>query len=130
MSLLSEAMENCIYITRTKGSDGFGGYIDMYIEGVQFKAAITFDTSIQARIGEKQGVSSRYTVTTDKNMVLLYHDLFKRVRDGKIFRVTSDGDDKFTPKSAGINMRQVTAEEFVPTSSIEPQPETGGNANE
>lgn len=130
MSLLSEAMENCIYITRTKVSDGFGGYIDMYIEGVQFKAAITFDTSIQARIGEKQGVSSRYTVTTDKNMVLLYHDLFKRVRDGKIFRVTSDGDDKFTPKSAGINMRQVTAEEFVPTSSIEPQPETGGNANE
>lgn len=130
MSLLSEAMENCIYITRTKVSDGFGGYMDMYIEGVQFKAAITFDTSIQARIGEKQGVSSRYTVTTDKNMVLLYHDLFKRVRDGKIFRVTSDGDDKFTPKSAGINMRQVTAEEFVPTSSIEPQPETGGNANE
>lgn len=129
MSLLSEAMENCIYITKTKVPDGYGGYIDMFIEGVQFKAAITFDTSIQARIGEKQGVTSRYTVTTDKGMVLLYHDIFKRVRDGKIFRVTSDGDDKFTPKSAGINMRQVTAEEWEPTSEVQPQPETGGNAN-
>ena len=130
MSLLSEAMENCIYITRTKVSDGFGGYIDIFVEGVQFKAAIVFDTSIQARIGEKQGVSSRYTVTTDKSMVLLYHDMFKRERDGKIFRVTSDGDDKFTPKSAGINMRQVTAEEFVPTNNIEPAPSEGGANNE
>lgn len=130
MSLLSEAMENCIYINRTKVSDGYGGYMDVFVEGVQFKAAITFDTSIQARVGEKQGVTSRYTVTTAKNMTLLYHDLFKRVRDGKFFRVTSDGDDKFTPASASLNMRQVTAEEYVPTSNIEPAPETGGAENE
>lgn len=131
MSLLIEAMENCIYITRTKisTSDGYGGYMDVFVEGVQFKAAITFDTSIQARVGEKQGVTSRYTVTTGKEMTLLYHDIFKRLRDGKIFRVTSDGDDKFTPASASLNMRQVTAEEWEPTSEVQPQPETGGNAN-
>ena len=129
MSLLSEAMENCIYITKTKVSDGYGGYMDIFVEGVQFKAAITFDTSIQARVGEKQGVTSRYTVTTGKEMVLLYHDIFKRVRDGKIFRVTSDGDDKFTPASASLNMRQVTAEEWNPTSNIDPKPE-GGTTNE
>ena len=63
MSLLSEAMENCIYITRSKISDGYGGYTDIYVEGVQFKAAIVFDTSIQARVAEKEGVTSRYTVT-------------------------------------------------------------------
>lgn len=122
MSLLAEAMENCIYMNRSKVSDGYGGYIDVFVEGVQFKAAIVFDTSIQARVGEKQGVTSRYTVTTAKEMTLLYHDIFKRVRDGKIFRVTSDGDDKFTPRSASINMRQVTAEEFVPTAE-------GGTSN-
>ena len=47
MSLLSEAMENCIYINRAKVSDGYGGYMDVFVEGVQFKAAITFDTSIE-----------------------------------------------------------------------------------
>lgn len=122
MSLLAEAMENCIYINRTKIVDEYGSYTDIFVEGVQFKAAIVFDTSIQARIGEKQGVTSRYTVTTAKEMTLLYHDIFKRVRDGKFFRVTSDGDDKFTPASASLNMRQVTAEEFVPTAE-------GGTSN-
>lgn len=127
MSLLSEAMENCIYVTRTKQADGYGGYIDAFVEGVEFKAAIVFDTSIEARVGEKQGVTSRYTVTTEKSFTLEYHDVFKRVRDGKIFRVTSDGDDKYTPASAALNMRQVTAEEYVPTGTIvKPQPQTGG----
>lgn len=129
MSLLSEAMENCIYITRSKISDGYGGYTDIYVEGVQFKAAIVFDTSIQARVAEKEGVTSRYTVTTGKEMTLLYNDIFKRVRDGKIFQITSDGDDKFTPKSASLNMRQVTAKEFEPKGTIEPAPVEGGSSN-
>jgi hypothetical protein len=44
--------------------------------------------------------------------------VFRRESDGKIFRVTSDGDDKKTPPSAGLDMRQVTAEEFVPAGNI------------
>lgn len=115
MSLLDQAMDKCIYLNKTKESDGYGGYIDAYSDGVKFNAAIVFDTSIEARVGEKQGVTSLYTVTTEKSMVLEYHDVFRRVRDGKVFRVTSDGDDKYTPASASLNMRQVTAEEFVLT---------------
>ena len=67
---------------------------------------------MQARIGEKQGVTALYTVTTTKALNLQYHDVFRRVEDSKIFRVTSDGDDKKTPPSAGLDMRQVTAEEW------------------
>lgn len=115
MSLLSDAMEKCIFLTKTKAADGYGGYVDTYSDGVEFQAAITFDTSIEARVGEKQGVTSRYTVTTGRAMSLEYHDVFRRVRDGKIFRVTSDGDDKFTPASTALDMRQVTAEEWTLT---------------
>lgn len=127
MSLLSESMENCIFINKTKVSDGYGGYTNAYVEGVEFKAAIVFDTSIEARIGEKQGVTSRYTITTSRAMTLEYHDVFKRARDGKVFRVTSDGDDKFTPASTALDMRQVTAEEWIPTSAISPKPEGGAS---
>lgn len=112
MSLLDDAMENCIYLNKTKVPDGYGGYIDTYTDGVEFDAAIVFDTSIEARVGEKQGVTSLYTVTTSRKMTLDFHDVFRRLKDGKVFRVTSDGDDKFTPKSATLDMRQVTAEEF------------------
>ena len=115
MSLLDEAKEQCIILDKRTVADGYGGYVTEYTEGAEFDAAIVFDTSIEARAAEKQGVTSRYTVTTGKEMMLEYHDVFKRVRDDKIFRVTSDGDDKFTPASATLNMRQVTAEEFIIT---------------
>ena len=113
MSLLSDAMEKCIFLNKTKAPDGYGGYIDTYTDGVEFDAAIVFDTSIEARVGEKQGVTSLYTVTTSRGMTLEYHDVFRRTRDGKVFRVTSDGDDKYTPVSTALDMRQVTCEEFV-----------------
>ena len=90
MSLLSEAMENCVVYDKRIVDDGYGGYVPGYFPGAV-------------------GI---YTVTTTKAMNLQYHDVFKRVSDGKIFRVTSDGDDKKTPRSAGLDMRQVTAEEW------------------
>ena len=75
-------------------------------------AYIVLDTSIEARTAEKAGVTSLYTVTTAKAMNLQYHDVFRRARDNKVFRVTSDGDDKITPDSATLDMRQVSAEEW------------------
>lgn len=115
MSLLSEAMENCIMMDKSTVSDGRGGFITKWTDGAEITAAIVFDSSMQARIAEASGVKALYTVTTAKNVNLQYHDVFRRASDGKIFRVTSDGDDKKTPNSATLNMRQVTAEEFVPT---------------
>ena len=113
MSLLSDAMEDCIMLDKKTVEDGYGGYESQYEEGAKFKAAIVLDTSMQARIAEQQGVKALYTITTEKAMNLQYHDVFKRNRDGKIFRVTSDGDDKRTPASATLNMRQVSGEEWV-----------------
>ena len=117
MSLLSEAMEECVLLNKHTESDGYGGYNVTWTDGAVFDAAIVFDTSMAARAAQKDGVTSLYTVTTEKAMTLEYHDVFRRGSDGKIFRVTSDGDDKKTPASAGLNMRQVTAEEFTLTSS-------------
>jgi hypothetical protein len=112
MSLLSDAMERCTILNKRIETDGMGGYKPIWEDGVSFDAAITFDTSIQARAAQKQGVSSLYTITTDKGLTLEYHDVLRREFDGKILRVTSDGDDKKTPATASLNMRQVTAEEW------------------
>ena len=112
MSLLLEAMESCVLLDKQTAPDGYGGYISTWVDGAPFMAAVTFDTSIEARVADKQGVTSLYTVTTEKALTLEYHDVFRRLSDGKVFRVTSDGDDKKTPASAWLNMRQVTAEEW------------------
>lgn len=115
MSLIDDFMDKCIMLNKVTTADGYGGYITTWVDGAGFDAAITFDTSMQARTADKAGVTSLYTVTTNKALTLEYHDVFRRVRDGKVFRVTSDGDDKFTPASATLDMRQVTAEEWSVT---------------
>ena len=112
MSLLSEAMEQCHMMDKTTAPDGYGGFTNVWAKGAEFNAAITFDSSIDARVADAQGVTSLYTVTTSRAITLQYHDVFVRERDGKVFRVTSDGDDRFTPMSASLDMRQVTAQEW------------------
>lgn len=112
MSLLSDALEQCVMLDRTTQPDGYGGFYPSWTDGAAFNAAIVFDSSMQARTAEQQGVTSLYTVTTSRSVNLQYHDYFRRERDGKLFRVTSDGDDKYTPASTALDMRQVTAEEI------------------
>jgi hypothetical protein len=112
MSLLDEQMENCIMIDKRSMPDGYGGTKSTWVDGAPFDAAIVLDTSMESRLAEKQGVTNVYTVVTQKSVNLQYHDVFRRLRDNKIFRVKSDGDDKTTPKSATLNMRVVTAEEW------------------
>lgn len=113
MSLLQDAMESCTMLDKHTRTDGYGGYIIEWEDGAEFDAAITYDTSIEARAAEQQGATNLYTVTTGRAMNLQYHDVFRRERDGKTFRVTSDGDDNYTPHSATLDMRQVTAEEWT-----------------
>lgn len=112
MSLLQEAMESCVMQDRTTASDGYGSYTSTWSDGAAFKAAIRLDSSMQARVAAVQGVTALYTIITEKNVNLQYHDVVKRASDGKIFRVTSDGNDNKTPVSAGLNMRCVSAEEW------------------
>lgn len=112
MSLLESAMTECVLYDGRRVPDGEGGYNSSFGESVKFMAAITFNSSVEARVAEKSGVTSVYTVTLRQDVPIGYHDVFKRLSDGKIFRVTSDGGDKKTPPSASFQVQQVTAEEW------------------
>ena len=112
MSLLSSAYEPFVMMDPTSSRDSYGSITRTWAEGAEIEATAVYDSSIQARIGGVQGLTSLYTITTPRSVNLQYHDVIKRLSDGKIFRITSDGDDKKTPPSAGLDMRQVTAEEW------------------
>ena len=120
MSLYFEAMEESQIMDKVSLPDGRGGTITKYVPGAAIMVAYSFDASTQARIAEAEGVNNRYTLSTRKNVNLQYHDVVKRLRDGKIFRVTSDGDDNRTPASATLDKRDVEAEEWeIPASEIQ-----------
>lgn len=112
MSLLDSAMEKFIIMDKVTTSDGYGGTITTWQEGAEIEAACVLDATGEATIAAALGATANYTITTRKNVNLQYHDALKRVVDGKIFRVLSDGDDLATPKSASLNMRNVKAEEW------------------
>lgn len=112
MTLLEYAMETVTMIDRTTAPDGYGGVVTVWVDGASFPAAITLSNSIEARLAAVQGVTSLYTVITSRAINLQYHDVIRRQSDGKVFRITSNGDDNKTPEPASLDMRQVTAEEW------------------
>lgn len=113
MSLLDRAMEDYFFLDKVRVSDGYGGYTTTWQKGATIKGAMVFNNSLEAKKAEAMGVTSVYTLTTRRDTVLEYHDVLMRARDSKIFRVTSDGDDSYTPASATLDMRQVTCEEWA-----------------
>ena len=105
--------EPCVRVERKRTPDGEGGYVDVWSETEEFEAAITIETSTEAEIAKQLGVKSVYLVTLPRGLVMDYHDVFKRVSDGQIFRVTTKSEDKKTPPFASISFSQVKAEEWA-----------------
>ena len=112
MSLLSNAMTSCKILVETRTSDGEGGSTTVWNGTEVFYAAIVYEDTEDNVVGDAAKDRKDYSIITGRETVLHYHDVFKRLKDGKIFRVTSDGADNATPSTAGLNMRKVTAEEW------------------
>lgn len=115
MALYENFMVPCRMIDRNTVDDGQGGFTTTWTEGAQFRAAIVKEKTLAARVAEKQGVTEVYTITTEKSAKLMFHDVFKRLSDGMIFRVTSNAKDGETPKMASFSFEQVSAEKWVLT---------------
>ena len=119
MSLLEELKDEYTILNKQTVDDGYGGYKTIVTDGATFGATFDFEDSVEARIGDVQGARDRYTFYYPKALKLEYHDVFRRDKDGKIFRATSNGEDNFAPDSAGPEIRtlaRITAEEWEVTS--------------
>lgn len=112
MKLFETFMEPCVMIDRRTVDDGLGGFEYKWVEGATFSAAIVKDSTLAARVAEKQGVTEVYTVTVRKGVTLQFHDVFKRLSDNATFRVTSNIVDSESPDVATFEIGQVTAERW------------------
>ena len=110
MSLLSDAYEPFVFVNKSMQSDGEGGYIVVWTEGVEFPATADFSTSSLSKIADALTEKVNCTITTSKAVTLEPMDVVKRKSDGQYFRITSDGKNKKTPESASLDMRQSSAE--------------------
>lgn len=93
-------------------SDGMGGFMTEFVESEPFMASIVIDNSNEMRIAEKQGVTSFYTFTTNKNVSVKYMDVVKCVSSGLYYRLTSNIDEMMTPKRSLMSFKQCQAESW------------------
>lgn len=113
MSLLDEAFEAFTVVNKSIVNDGYGGVTTTWTDGATIQGAIVYDNSNISQIAMSMGVMSAYTFTVRKSVELDFNTVLRRESDSKVFRLTSDSKDKRTPQSAGLDMRQYTAEVFV-----------------
>ena len=113
LSLIESMMEDFVFLNKVKVDDPVGGYKDDYQDGVTFKAAVIKNSTTEAQIAEKQGITEIFTIVTDKSMVLEFHDVLRRVSDGEIFRVTSRTVDSQAPEASTVPIAKVSAERWV-----------------
>lgn len=111
--LIDAFMADCVMMDKRTVPDGIGGFVNEWTEGAAFQAAIVKDNTLQAKVAEKDGVTELYTVTFKRSLPMQFHDVFKRLEDGAIFRVTSNVTDSTTPKVASFQFGQVSAERWV-----------------
>lgn len=112
-NLLFDQFEPCVFMVKSKEPDGYGGSETAWVEGMQFDAYCRMDTPVREIVGDKLVEKSTYTIITGAGTVLDFHDIIKRVSDGKYFRATSDGDDYKLPSASTVQVNKVTAEELT-----------------
>lgn len=112
MYLYQEWMEPCAIMDRRTLADGLGGFRYEWTQGAVFNAAVVKNNTLEGKIAEKAGVTEIYTVYVDKGLSLEFHDVLRRLRDGAIFRITSNQNDSETPARASFQFGMATAEKW------------------
>lgn len=113
IGLIGKIETECVMMNRKSIPNEIGGFDNVWVESeAVFKAAITKDTTLAARVAEKEGVTEVYTITVPKGLPLEFHDVVKRLEDGATFRVMSNIKDSETPPSASFQIGVVSAERY------------------
>lgn len=110
MSLLDDFSRICVIMEKTRVPDGEGGYIVDWTEGAEFENYQALDTSMEARRAEKEGVTSLYSALVDKAVPIEYNDYFRDTATGETYRVTSNPEEKQSPRSSTLKLKYFTAE--------------------
>lgn len=112
--MLSDYFEDFVVMTKIKVPDDFDGLRDEYVEGASFRAGISTNSSTEAQIAQQNGMKAIYTIVHPITMTLEQNDRVKRVKDGRVYRITSNSADMTTPAVAQVQYSQVTAEVVTP----------------
>ena len=112
MSLLDAYSDSYTIIDKTTADDGYGGYKTVWKDGATIKGALAIASESEVNVAGAMGEHVTHTMLIDKSVSLDYHTVLIRASDKKVFRVTSKGDEVYTPNSSSLNKRKISCEEW------------------
>ena len=112
MSLLDSMMDQCMMLDKVSVSDGMGGFTWTWTEGATYSATIVKNGDAETRVAEVNGAAEQFTVIVNRGITLEYHDVFKRLRDNSVFRVTGRTMDNEAPDASTVQIAKVQAERW------------------
>lgn len=113
--LLQKNMEPFCMLVSASTDDRQGGFRNEWTESEAFDACAVQrrDNDDHTSAAQKPDAKRVYDVLTPKAAPLLpYHSIIKRLRDGRLFRITGDSADLQTPKGSRLDLRLYPAEEW------------------
>ena len=113
MSLLDQNLTEFELLQYVQSRDGEGGYLRGWTVKQTFMANWYVKSDIQRYVALKAEGMGQYALLTGREITLSFHNVIRRVKDGKIFRITSDSDDRYTPQSATLNLRYQEMDEWT-----------------
>lgn len=111
---IQDYLTGCVFLNPAVMPDGYGGYITTWTEGAPFDAVITENSTTEAVVAGIAHKTTFYGVKVERNVPLQFHSVFKRVKDGKVFRIRV-ADSMNTPTFSPMDLKQLEAEEYTPT---------------
>ena len=113
--LIQDQITSCCFMNKVIANDGYGGFKTVWTEGATFDAVITENSSIEAAIAGLTEQQTFYGVKVRRIVPLEHHSVFKRISDGKLFRIRRS-DALNAPSFSALDMKTLDAEEFEFTS--------------
>lgn len=110
MNLLDDFARECVLLERHREPDGAGGYVTEWQETISFLNYQYLNNSLEAKRAEKEGVTSVYTALVEQDVPIEYGDYYVDKTTGNTFRVTSNPEEKHTPKSSYMRFKTFSAE--------------------
>lgn len=111
--LMNAQTETCVFLNKATVSDGYGGYKTAWTEGAEFEAVIIEDTSRDATVAGLEQSTDFWGVKVRNYVPLEYLSVFKRLSDGKVFRIRKQGME--APRISAMEFKTLSAESYTPT---------------
>lgn len=112
-TIMKDYQESLVMLDRRTVPDGLGDFKTVWQDGAPFTAVMTQPNSGTAEIAQAIAESKTYKIVTATNITLNKDDYFRRVRDGKTFKILNGNTDRLAPDDSELQMRVTTAEEVT-----------------